>query len=131
MSTRPTGSFLSILAVSVVLLGAGCRKPDSNIGLALQPEEELLALRTDTVSFSLAMVPVDSLRSDERSRLLLGSTINEVSGLTEAWFSTELRLSQTSVDFGDSPVCDSVVFTLKPTARPMVGTSAKSFALSS
>ena len=113
MSTRPTGSFLSILAVSVVLLGAGCRKPDSNIGLALQPEEELLALRTDTVSFSLAMVPVDSLRSDERSRLLLGSTINEVSGLTEAWFSTELRLSQTSVDFGDSPVCDSVVFTLK------------------
>lgn len=92
---------------------AGCRKPDSNIGLALQPEEELLALETDTLPFSIAMVPVDSLRTDERSRLLLGSTLDPISGFSEAWFSSELRLSQTSVDFGEGAVCDSVILVLK------------------
>ena len=102
-----------LLPAALLITAAGCRKPDSNIGLALQPEEELLALETDSLSFSIAMVPVDSLRTDERSRLLLGSTIDPISGVTEAWFSTELRLSQTSIDFGEGPVCDSVVLTLK------------------
>ena len=89
---RSTALFLLTAAV-LSFLSAGCRKPDSNLGLALQPEEELLALETDTLPFSMAMVPVDSLRTDERSRLLLGSTIDVISGVTEAWFSTELRLS--------------------------------------
>ena len=97
----------------VTLFTGGCRKPDNNIGLALQPEEELLALNTDTLPFALDMVPVDSLRTDERSRLLLGTTIDPVSGFTEAWFSAELRLSETSIDFGENPLCDSVVLTLK------------------
>lgn len=97
----------------VTLFAGGCRKPDNNIGLALQPEEELLALNTDTLPFALDMVPVDSLRTDERSRLLLGTTIDPVSGFTEAWFSAELRLSETSIDFGENPLCDSVVLTLK------------------
>ena len=109
---RSTALFLLTAAV-LSFLSAGCRKPDSNLGLALQPEEELLALETDTLPFSLAMVPVDSLRTDERSRLLLGSTLDALSGVTEAWFSTELRLSQTSIDFGEGAVCDSVVLTLK------------------
>ena len=110
---RNTGKCF-ILGLSLITLSfVGCRKPDSNIGLALQPEEELLALNTDTLPFSLSMVPVDSLRTDERSRLLLGSTIDPISGFSEAWFSAELRLSQTSIDFGDNPICDSVVFTLK------------------
>ena len=109
---RSTALFLLTAAV-LSFLSAGCRKPDSNLGLALQPEEELLALETDTLPFSMAMVPVDSLRTDERSRLLLGSTIDAISGVTEAWFSTELRLSQTSIDFGEGAICDSVVLTLK------------------
>ena len=103
-------SFLFLVAV---LSLAGCRKPDSDLGLGLQPEGELLDLRTDTLSFSVEMVPVDSLRTDERSRLLLGNTLDPVSGLTSAFFSTELRLSQTSIDFGTDPVCDSVIFTLR------------------
>ncbi len=113
MSIRSSRILPTAIATVLVVVVAGCRKPDGNIGLALQPEEELLALKTDTIPFSMSMVPVDSLRSDERSRLLLGSTVDPVSGLTEAWFSTELRLSQTSVDFGETPVCDSVVFTLR------------------
>ena len=100
-----------ILFASFVL--AGCRKPGSDLGLGLQPEGELLDLRTDTLTFSLEMVPVDSLRTDERSRLLLGNTIDPISGLTSAFFSTELRLSQTSIDFGEEPVCDSLIFTLR------------------
>jgi len=110
---RNTGKcFILGLSLFTLSLG-GCRKPDNNIGLALQPEEELLVLNTDTLEFALDMVPVDSLRTDERSRLLLGSTIDPVSGFSEAWFSAELRLSETSIDFGESPICDSVVLTLK------------------
>ena len=55
----------SVLTASVAL--TACRKPDSGIGLGLQPEGELIDLRTDTLPFSLEMVPVDSLRTDERS----------------------------------------------------------------
>lgn len=110
---RTSALFTTSALALLITLSSGCRKPDGNLGLELQPEEELLALRTDTLPFQLAMVPVDSLRTDERSRLLLGATQNPYSGLTEAWFSCELRLSQTSIDFGQSPVCDSVVFVLK------------------
>lgn len=101
------------LLIALLLSYSSCRKPEGNVGLALQPQEELLALRTDTLSFSVSMVAVDSLRTDERSRLLLGSTIDPISGLTEAWFSSELRLSQTSFDFGEAPTCDSVILVLK------------------
>ena len=110
---RRNGTLILLLTAPLLLVLDACRKPDSNIGLALQPEEELLALRTDTLDFSIAMVPVDSLRTDERSRLLLGSTYDPVSGFSEAWFSAELRLSQASIDFGENPICDSVVLTLK------------------
>ncbi len=102
---------LLLLLVSAAI--AGCRKPNSDLGLGLQPDGELLDLRTDTLTFSIEMVPVDSLRTDERSRLLLGNTIDPVSGLTSAFFSTELRLSQTNKDFGTNPICDSVIFTLR------------------
>lgn len=103
------------LPVIVVLstLTTGCRKPDGNLGLGLQPDGEILDLFSDTLAFSLDMVPVDSLRSDERSRLLLGNLIDPISGRTSAFFSTELRLSQTSIDFGTNAVCDSVEFVLR------------------
>lgn len=97
----------------VALCAAGCRKPDGGLGLGLQPEGELLDLRTDTLPFAIDMIAVDSLRTDERSRLLLGTTIDPISGLTSAYFSTELRLSQTAVDFGTTPLCDSVEFILR------------------
>ena len=110
---RNTGKCFILCLSALTLTVGGCRKPDSNIGLALQPEEELLALNTDTLAFSHSMVTPDSLRTDERSRLLLGSTIDPISGYSEAWFSAELRLSETSIEFGENPICDSVVFTLK------------------
>jgi hypothetical protein len=78
--------FLFLVALLSLI---GCRKPDSDLGLGLQPEGELLDLRTDTLSFSVEMVPVDSLRTDERSRLLLGNTLDPISGLTSAFFSTD------------------------------------------
>lgn len=104
---------LPLCSIFLVLTLQSCRKPEGNIGLALQPEEELLALRTDTLDFRIAMVPVDSLRTDNRSRLLLGNTINQHSGFSQAWFSSEFRLSQASIDFGENPVCDSVLLVLR------------------
>ena len=106
----PNALFLSFAVLFALF---GCRKPSGDLGLGLQPEGERLELSTDTLPFSLEMVPVDSLRSDERSRLLLGNTFDPVSGMTFAFFSTEFRLSQTSVDFGTSPVCDSLVLTFR------------------
>lgn len=106
-------TYRATMAIALVASISGCRKPDGNLGLGLQPDGELLDLRTDTLGFQLDMVSVDSLRTDERSRLLLGNTIDPISGLTSAFFSTELRLSQTAIDFGNAPVCDSVEFVLR------------------
>ena len=47
----------------------------------------MLDLRTDTLSFSVEMVPVDSFEPMS-SRLLLGNTLDPISGLTSAFFST-------------------------------------------
>ena len=102
----------TILFFGSLLLQA-CRKPSSDLGLGLQPSGELLDLRTDTLGFSIEMEPVDSLRTDERSRLLLGDLYDPISGLTRASFSTEFRLSETNKDFGIDPVCDSVILTFR------------------
>ena len=106
MRMRPFRVF--VLSLVLLALHSGCRKPDSDLGLGLQPEGELLDLRHDTLGFSIEMVLADSLRTDERSRLLLGNLFDPISGMTKASFSTEMRLSETNKDFGVNPICDSI-----------------------
>ncbi|MDG1381881.1 MAG: DUF4270 family protein [Flavobacteriales bacterium] len=111
MRMRPFRVF--VLSLVLLALHSGCRKPDSDLGLGLQPEGELLDLRHDTLGFSIEMVLADSLRTDERSRLLLGNLFDPISGMTKASFSTEMRLSETNKDFGVNPICDSIYLSFR------------------
>lgn len=57
-------------------------------------------------------MPVDSVRTDEASMVMLGSIMDPVFGATTAGFYTQLKLSTSAHSFGDNPVLDSLVLSL-------------------
>lgn len=108
---HPTVCF--ILGCTLALLG-GCTKPDTEIGLGLQSESELLdVLVTDTVTIELATVLEDSLKTDRLSTGLIGSVHVPRFGHVQASIATQLRLSATDLNFGDNPIADSLFLQLR------------------
>lgn len=94
----------------------GCTKPETEIGLGLQPTSELLdAVVVDTVTVELATVLEDSLETDELSTGLIGRAFVPRFGWVQAALATQLRLSATDVDFGTNPVADSMFLQLRYT----------------
>ena len=101
-------------ALFFVLVFASCEKANEDIGIGLQPEDQLLGLfQTDTTTILARTIREDSLRSDETSLNLIGSYTDPVFGTTKAGFVTQLRLSTVDQDFGTNPVVDSLVLTLE------------------
>jgi hypothetical protein len=97
---------------------AGCEKPEQEIGLNLQPEDDLLnVVKTDTVTIDVQVVREDSLRTDELSQALLGNYFDPEVGTVEASFYSQLRLSTPDHDFGPNPVADSLVLSLRYTGE--------------
>ena len=91
------------------VLSQGCTKPETDIGLGLQPATELLHVTViDTVSVALATVREDSLETSELSTGLVGRVFVPEFGWVEAALATQLRLSAPDVNFGSNPVADSV-----------------------
>lgn len=84
------------------------------IGLEVQPNSDRIVISTvdDTAPFSLQTVAVDSVRSDEPLAALLGYYESDNFRNAKASFSTQILLSQNSVDFGDNPSLDSAVLSL-------------------
>lgn len=77
------------------------------IGLEVQAESDKVFVNTtDYNFFDLKSEEEDSLRSDERARSLVGQLNDPVFGHVSASFSTQLTLSESAVDFGESPVLD-------------------------
>ena len=102
------GCFLALLL--------GCTKPETDIGLGLQPASELLdAVTVDTVTVRMVTVLEDSLQTDELSTGLIGSM--RIPGLSTftASLATQLRLSATDVTFGENAVADSMHLLLRTT----------------
>lgn len=103
----------AIFLLLIVAL-ASCKRPEQELGLNLQPEGDLLNVnQTDTLTLHVFTEVEDSLRSDELSRSMLGNTIDPETGLIRASFYTQLRLSAPDIDFGNNPVPDSIVLSLK------------------
>jgi hypothetical protein len=99
----------------VLVLLSSCRKPENEIGLELQSDEELIGLQyTDTFAVEAFTIDEDSLRSDELSLSLAGNYVDPVLGAVSAGFYTHVRLSTNNVDFGSSKyvVVDSMVLSL-------------------
>ena len=107
---HPTVCFLS---GCLLALFAGCTKPETDIGLGLQPESELLdVVFTDTATVELATFVEDSLRTSRLSTGLVGQVFVPDFGQLDASVATQLRLSATDVNFGPNPVADSVFLQL-------------------
>ena len=97
-----------------ILLFTGCIKPESSIGLGLQPESDLLNLvTTDTLTLEIFTVREDSLETDELSTAVLGRVFQPRIGWTTAGFATQLRLSAPGVNFGTNPQVDSLFLSLR------------------
>lgn len=95
-----------------MLIFGACNK-SSDLGLNIQPEEDLLLLNySDTASVISFTIREDSLKTDKLNRNMLGAFNDPLFGLTRASIYTQLVLSNTSPDFGTNPVVDSIALSL-------------------
>jgi len=112
---------ISWLMIFAILTG-GCENDPDEIGIGIQPDSEKLnVLFTDTVSVFAHSVYVDSIRSDETSRTMLGSYYDPVFGVSTSSLALQLYLSSSSIELGDSPVLDSMVMSLEYTSAVLTG----------
>jgi len=104
-----------VAALFFVGLLFSCEKPEQDVGLGLQPGEDLLSVnQTDTLTVEAYTLPEDSIRSDELTPALLGAYFDPVFGLSDASHATELRLSTSNPNFveGDASPSDVVIDSL-------------------
>jgi hypothetical protein len=113
---------LSTIAIlmALSLIFTGCENDPDKIGIDLQPEaDKLNVVYTDTVTVLAHTIRVDSVRTDETSRTMLGSYSDPVFGNSTSSLALQLRLSSTAIQLGVAPVLDSMVLSLDYTTVPM------------
>lgn len=103
--------FLGCLLFAVL----GCTKPQTEIGLGIQPEAEVLGVSNDTLSVQMITLREDSLETDDLSTGLVGQVFHPRFGTVDVSLATQLRLSATGIDFGSNPVADSMHLILRYT----------------
>jgi hypothetical protein len=111
---RLSGAALFLVA-AVLLSTQSCRKPEQEVGIDLQPEEDLLnVLVTDSFTIHSATIDEDSLRADELSLSLAGNYTDPVIGEVTASFSSHIRLATNNVNFGTPKYlrADSIILSL-------------------
>lgn len=110
MKTQFWYLFLIFLAL------VSCAKDPTELGLNLQPQDDLLNVQfTDTTTVIAYSVAEDSMRSDEPSVAFVGELNDPVFGKTSASFYAQMKLAINEFDFGDNPLLDSAVLTLSYT----------------
>jgi hypothetical protein len=92
---------------------AGCEEDPSDLGLGVQPGDDLDILTTDTVSVYAYSYLMDSLRTDETEFSFIGSHYDPTFGVTTATTYTSFSLSASSHEFGDNAVLDSLVLMMQ------------------
>lgn len=111
MKTRIIFLNLIMAVLTILLFQTACNKQPETIGLDVLDESKLGVYDT-TFTISGYSTYDDSVRTDELSITSLGSIQTEGFGLTNTSFYSQLRLSQTSPDFGEEPQPDSAVLIL-------------------
>ena len=118
MMNRYLGLVLSRLLYGGLLffMVAGFYSCDNSdqLGLEITPPGERFAYHIDSSSIiSMETLRQDSLTSEKRSAILLGSITDDVFGSHQSSFLTQLRLSSNDVDFGENIQLDSAILLLK------------------
>ena len=99
---------------------AGCKRPDTEVGIDYAQEDLLTIQQTDTIAIDLATVREDSLETGGGpagglSTAVLGNMEHPQFGMHQGGFVTQLRLIEPDFDFGESPTIDSVYLSLRYT----------------
>lgn len=98
----------------LVVAGIFSCESSDQLGLEIAPPGERFAYHIDSSStVSMETLRQDSLTSEKRSAVLLGSTVDDVFGSHQASFLSQFRLSSNDVDFGVGIQLDSVILLLK------------------
>lgn len=119
----------ALLLLGILVLHS-CTRPEQQIGLGIQPEEDLLgANQTDTVSITASTIIIDSLRTDDLLFTLLGNYVDPDLGMANVDMYTQVRLSSNDVDFGDASLIyiDSLVLAFEHGGFHHGNTSPMSF----
>ena len=116
--------FLAFIAIMAVQ----CQRPEQEIGLELQPEEDLLSVyQTDTITLDVTTVREDSLRTDKLSSATLGNYIDPIFGVVKSSFYNQIRIASPDIDFGIGAVADSLYFTLMYSGAPYISAVDQEF----
>lgn len=99
---------------------AGCKRPDTEVGIDYAQEDLLTIQQTDTIAIEFATVREDSLETGGGpagglSTAVLGNMEHPQFGMHQGGFVTQLRLIEPDFDFGESPTIDSVYLSLRYT----------------
>lgn len=90
--------FFAIFLFAIIL--SGCKKPEENVGLAVQPQGDRLGVNSvDSMKVVAFTVLEDSLRSDEFGNSLLGTLNDNVFGVTNSSVYTQIRLESSAPNF--------------------------------
>jgi len=115
---------MQIIALLMIfaLLGGGCTNDPAKIGIDIQPDSDKLNIfSTDTITVVAHSVYVDSVRTDETSRTMIGSYYDPVFGVSTSSLNLQLILSSAAVELGESPVLDSMVMSLEYSSVALSG----------
>lgn len=103
----------AVLLLTAGLFIAGCEEDPSDLGLGVQPGDDLGVYTTDTVNLEAYSYLMDSLRTDETEFSFVGSHFDPVFGVTTATTFTTFSLSASSHEFGENVVLDSLVLMMQ------------------
>ncbi len=96
---RPLNT-VAIFLIGFAFVLSSCKKPEDEIGIDLQPDEDLLsAAAIDTFSVIAFTVDEDSVATDKWNPANLGAYVDPIFGFAKAGHVTEVRLSTSNPDF--------------------------------
>ncbi|MCA1761998.1 MAG: DUF4270 family protein [Cryomorphaceae bacterium] len=106
----------ALFFLGALILTTSCERPEEDLGLDLQPGEDILGVNAiDTFTVNAFTLLEDSIRTDKVSPALVGAYIDPVFGFTKCSHVTELRLSSGTPVFiqggatADDIIVDSLV----------------------
>lgn len=115
---------------AALVLITSCKRPENEIGLDLQPEDDLLSTYyTDTVEIQTSSVRMDSLKSSGTSSVVLGNYYDPIFGHTRASVFTQVRLSTNGIPVPELYEVDSVVLSMVYTGNYYGSISSQYFSV--
>jgi len=108
-----TKLLLGFILLLMIVTVFSCDSSDQ-LGLEITPPGESFDYHLDSSTvLRMTTLAQDSLTTERRNPVLIGSSVDDVFGSQQASLATQLRLTSNDVDFGNNVELDSAVLLLK------------------